>query len=159
MQFAQKSGRCILPLAILSEIVYNTYIKWLMPDWRLVMSEMNEFTPELFELIDEHGNKRCFELVDAVEMNGEQYFAMFPAIEDDDFLNANLELIVLKVVEENGEEVLASIDDEDEFEKVYEYFINDIEEAYEDADDDYESWDCGCDSLRYDEDGYAYEEV
>lgn len=99
------------------------------------MSEMNEFTPELFELIDEHGNKKCFELVDAVEINGEQYFAMLPAIEDDDFLNANLELIILKVVEENGEEVLASIDDDQEFEEISQYFMNDIEDAYEDAEE------------------------
>ncbi|MCM1506589.1 MAG: DUF1292 domain-containing protein [Ruminococcus flavefaciens] len=99
------------------------------------MSEMNEFTPELFELIDEHGNKRCFELVDAVEMNGEQYFAMLPAIEDDDFLNANLELVILKVVEENGEEVLASIEDDDEFEEISQYFMEDIENAYEDAEE------------------------
>lgn len=104
-----------------------------MPDWRFIMSGMNEFTPELFELIDEHGNKKCFELVDSLEMNGEQYFAMLPAIEDDDFLNANLELIILKVVYENGEEVLASIDDEQEFEEVYQYFMEDIENAYEDA--------------------------
>lgn len=99
------------------------------------MSDMNEFTPELFELIDSNGNKKCFELVDAVEMNGEQYFAMLPAIEDDDFLNANLELIILKVVYENGEEILASIDDEQEFEEVSQYFMSDIENAYEDAEE------------------------
>ena len=99
------------------------------------MSEMNEFTPELMELIDEHGNRKCFELVDAVEMYGEQYFAMLPAIEDDDFLNANLELVIMKVVEENGEEVLASIDDEQEFEEVSRYFMKDIEDAYEDAEE------------------------
>lgn len=101
------------------------------------MSEMNEFTPELFELIDKHGNKRCFELVDAVEMNGEQYFAMFPAIEDEDFLNANLELVILKVVDENGEEVLASIDDDDEFQEISQYFMKDIENVY-DYDDDFD---------------------
>ena len=99
--------------------------------------EMNEFTPELLELIDEHGNKRCFELVDAMEMNGEQYLALLPAIEDDDFLNADLELVILKIVEEDGEEVLASIEDEEEFEEVSQYFMNDIENFEEDEDDDY----------------------
>ncbi|MDE5770673.1 MAG: DUF1292 domain-containing protein [Ruminococcus sp.] len=99
------------------------------------MSEMNEFTPELFELIDEHGNKRNFEVLDSAELNGEQYFAMLPAIEDENFLNTNLELIILKVIEENGEEVLASIDDDNEFQEVYNYFINDIEDAYENEDD------------------------
>lgn len=159
MHYAQITAHLIFPLEILLYIVYNICIIRLTPDWRFIMSEMNEFTPELFELIDEHGNKRNFELVDAAELNGEQYFAMLPAIEDENFLNTNLELIILKVIEENGEEVLASIDDDNEFEEVYNYFINDIEDAYEDADDDYESWDCGCDSLAYDEDGYAYEEV
>ena len=43
------------------------------------MSEMNEYTPELFELIDEDGNKKAFELIDATEIDGEQYFAMVPA--------------------------------------------------------------------------------
>lgn len=100
-----------------------------------IMSEMNEFTPELFELIDQHGNKRCFELVDAVEMNGEQYYAMLPAVEDDDFLNADLELVILKVVEEDGEEVLASIDDDGEFEEVSRYFMEHIEDSYDDDDE------------------------
>lgn len=40
------------------------------------MSEMNEYTPELFELIDEDGNKKQFELIDAAEIDGEEYFAM-----------------------------------------------------------------------------------
>ena len=39
------------------------------------MSEMNEYTPELMELVDEHGVKRCFELIDTMELGGEQYFA------------------------------------------------------------------------------------
>ena len=78
------------------------------------MSEMNEYTPELFELIDDEGNKKNFELIDAAELDGEQYFAMVPAIEDDDFLNADCDLIFLKTIEENGEEILASIDDDDE---------------------------------------------
>lgn len=96
------------------------------------MSEMNEFTPEIFELIDQHGNKRRFDLIDAVEMNGEQYYAMLPAIEDENFLNADLGLVILKVVYENDEEVLASIDDDDEFEEVSQYFMNNIENIYED---------------------------
>ncbi len=106
-----------------------------MPDWRFIMSGMNEFTPELFELIDEHGNKRNFELVDSAELNGEQYFAMLPSIEDDDFLNTDLEIIILKVIEEDGEEILASIDDDDEFEEVSKYFMEEMEQAFE---DDYE---------------------
>ena len=42
------------------------------------MSEMNEYTPELYELEDELGNKRDFEMIDALEIDGQQYFAMTP---------------------------------------------------------------------------------
>ena len=94
------------------------------------MSEMNEYTPELFELVDEDGNKKNFELIDAAELNGEQY-AMVPAIEDDDFLNADCDLVILKAIEDNGEEILASIDDDDEFEEVSEFFLQRMQEAFE----------------------------
>ena len=102
------------------------------------MSEMNEYTPELFELVDDEGNKKDFELVDAIEIEGEQYYAMLPAIEDDDFLNADLDLVILKSVEENGEEILASIEDDDEYDKVSRVFFERMEEALgEDDDEDY----------------------
>lgn len=95
------------------------------------MSEMNEYTPELFELVDEDGNKKNFELIDAAELNCEQYYAMVPAIEDDDFLNADCDLVILKAIEDNGEEILASIDDDDEFEEVSEFFLQRMQEAFE----------------------------
>ncbi len=100
------------------------------------MSEMNEYTPELFELIDEDGNKKNFELMDCAEINGEQYYAMVPAVEDEDILNADLDLVILKVIEEDGEEILASIDDDDEFEEVSGFFMNRMEEAFEEYGED-----------------------
>ncbi len=106
------------------------------------MSEMNEYTPELFELVDEAGNKKNFELIDAAEFEGEQYFAMVPAIEDENYLDCDCELVILKAVEDNGEEILASIDDDEEFEKVSAFFMERIEEAMEECCDDD---DCCCD--------------
>jgi len=100
------------------------------------MSEMNEYTPDLFELIDEEGNKKQFELFDAAEINGEQYFAMLPAVEDDDFLNSDCDLVILKSIEEDGEEILASIDDDDEFDSVSRFFLERLQEAFEDEEYD-----------------------
>lgn len=102
------------------------------------MSEMNEYTPELFELVDGEGNKKTFELIDAAELNGEQYFAMVPAIEDEDFLNGDCDLVILKSIFEDGEEILASIDDDEEFMQVSELFLQRMEEAMEFCDDDEE---------------------
>lgn len=101
-----------------------------------IMSEMNEYTPELVELVDEHGNKKNFELIDAAEICGEQYYALIPAIEDDDFLNADCDLVILKSIDEDGEEILASIDDDDEFEEVSAFFLERMEEALENYDEE-----------------------
>ncbi len=100
------------------------------------MSEMNEYTPELFELVDSDGNKKNFELIDAAELNGEQYFAMVPAIENEDFLNADCDLVILKAIMENDEEILASIDDDDEFMQVSEFFLTRMEEAMDFEDEE-----------------------
>ena len=101
------------------------------PDWSIFMSEMNEYTPELFELIDDEGNKKSFELIDIAEINDEQYFALVPAVEDDDFLDSDCELVILKSVEDNGEDILASIEDDDEFETVSEIFLQRLQEAFQ----------------------------
>ena len=95
------------------------------------MSEMNEYTPDLFELIDEEGNKKQFELFDAAEINGEQYYAMLPAVEDEDYLDSDCDLVILKSIEEDGEEILASIDDDDEFEMVSKFFLERLEDTFE----------------------------
>lgn len=102
------------------------------------MSEMNEYTPELFELIDGEGNKKNFELIDALEHNGEQYFAMVPAIEDENFLNEDCDIVILKSIFEDGEEILASIDDDEEFMEVSSIFLERMEEAMEFSDEDEE---------------------
>lgn len=102
------------------------------------MSEMNEYTPELFELIDSDGNKKNFELIDAAELKGEQYYAMVPAIEDEDFLNADCDIVILKTICEDGEEILASIDDDEEFMEVSEFFLQRMEEAMDMYDDESE---------------------
>ncbi|MBR5682283.1 MAG: DUF1292 domain-containing protein [Ruminococcus sp.] len=100
------------------------------------MSEMNEYTPDLFELIDEEGNKKQFELFDAAEIEGEQYYAMLPAVEDEDFLDSDCDLVILKSIEEDGEEILASIDDDDEFEMVSKFFLERLDGIMDDSFDD-----------------------
>lgn len=110
------------------------------------MSEMNEYTPDLFELVDDEGNKRNFELIDAAEIDGEEYFALVPSAEDENFLDEDNEIVFLKTIEEDGEEILASIDDDDEFERVSKFFLERIADmlADDDFDDDVEDW-----SLRF----------
>ena len=73
---------------------------------------------ELFTLTDEEGNESQFALLGELELDGQIYLALIPADNDD----AD-EYVVLKVeVDENGEELLVTIDDDDEFDKVADAF-------------------------------------
>ncbi|MBQ7380666.1 MAG: DUF1292 domain-containing protein, partial [Clostridia bacterium] len=56
------------------------------------------------------------------ELKGTQYFAFVPAEEDDDGEEGILEYTILKSVMEDGEEILVSVDDDDEFDDVADYF-------------------------------------
>jgi len=85
---------------------------------------MNEYTPDLYELTDDEGNVRQFELVDSAELGGEQYYVMIPAAEDENYLNEELGFLFLKAVYEDGEEILVTIDDIDEYTKVTEFFLD-----------------------------------
>lgn len=96
------------------------------------MSDMNEYTPELIELVDNDGNKKVFELIDVAEVDGEQYYCMVPSVEDEDFLEEDCDIVVLKTIEEDGEEILASIDDDEEYDKVSAVFIERMKKAFED---------------------------
>lgn len=93
---------------------------------------MNEYTPELIELVDNDGNKKVFELIDVAEVDGEQYYCMVPSVEDEDFLEEDCDIVVLKTIEEDGEEILASIDDDEEYDKVSAVFIERMKKAFED---------------------------
>lgn len=96
---------------------------------------MNEYTPDLIELIDDKGNKRNFEIMNSAEIDGEQYYAIVPAIEDENFLDTDCDIIIVKSVIEGDEEVLDSVVDEDEYEKVCYHLLSRMD-IYDDDDDD-----------------------
>ena len=91
------------------------------------MSE--EFGPNFVTLIDDEGNDVELEYVDALEFNGTTYMAFFPVMEEDSEEEENEEeygLVILKSQMENGEEFLVTVDDEEEIEKVYDLFMEQI---------------------------------
>ena len=91
------------------------------------MSE--EFGPSFVTLTDDEGNDVELEYVDALEFNGTTYMAFFPVMEEDSEEEENEEeygLVILKSQMENGEEFLVTVDDEEEIEKVYDLFMEQI---------------------------------
>jgi len=88
------------------------------------MSE--EFGPDFITVTDEDGNDIELELVDALEHKGITYMAFFPAVleetdskeEPDDY-----GMVILKQIEENGEELLSTLDTDEELDEIYGLFM------------------------------------
>lgn len=94
------------------------------------MSE--EFGANFVTITDEDGNDIELEYIDALEYNGKTYMAFFPAVEegaDEDEEEYGLILLRAEVVD--GEEMLATIDDEEELNAVYDLFMEQLMEDEE----------------------------
>lgn len=74
-------------------------------------------------LTDENGLEVQFEIIADYEKDGNRYFAMFPP-EDDNSDDDVVEYVILKLVtdKDTGEEFFESIDDDEEFDNVADYF-------------------------------------
>ena len=90
------------------------------------------FGPDFITVTDEDGNEFELELVDTLEHQGVTYYAMFPAVEEDEStgepkdVDADDEeygLVIMKGIEENGEELLSTLDSDEELDEVYELFM------------------------------------
>ena len=77
---------------------------------------------EFFTLTDEDGNEIEFELIGTVEVEGVTYHAMIPADQQGEE-QGFYEYVILKTeVDEDGEEMLVTLDDDAEFDKVADIF-------------------------------------
>ena len=85
------------------------------------MSE--EYGPEFITVTDEDGNDIELELVDVLEHKGITYMAFFPAVLEEDEDSDEDGLVILKSIRENGEELLSTLDSEEELTEVYDLFM------------------------------------
>ena len=84
------------------------------------IKEFDEMEDPIFTLTDEEtGEEKDFALIARAEIDDQLYFALEPADEESD------EYVILKVFEDGDDIILESVDDDDEFEKVEDYF-NDL---------------------------------
>ena len=100
------------------------------------------FGPDFITVTDEDGNDFELELVDSLEYQGVTYYAMFPAVESDeetgepkdvDLDDEEYGLVIMKAIEENGEELLSTPDSDEELEAVYQLFMDRL---FEEADEE-----------------------
>ena len=72
-----------------------------------------EYDPEIYTLTDEDGNELFFALLGTLEHEGSVYKALIP-------------------VNENGEDVLETIEDDDEFERIADIFDDEFADIFYD---------------------------
>lgn len=89
---------------------------------------------DLYTLVDEDGVEQQFEMLDVMEVDDERYYALVPYYDDPTKeIEADTELVVLKSeYDENNDETLVSIDDDEEYEKIGNMFLERLNKLYED---------------------------
>ena len=83
---------------------------------------MAEFLEDgIYTLTDEEGKEEQFELIGACELEGVQYYALAPVDETVE------EYVILRgEVDENGEVMLVTIEDDEEFDRAADYFDDEL---------------------------------
>ncbi|WP_405357580.1 DUF1292 domain-containing protein [Ruminococcus sp.] len=96
----------------------------------------NSYKPDLITLIDEDNVEHNFEILDTIENEKGVFYALYPIYDNaKDSVDDSGEYYIMEVIEEDGEEQLAEVQDEallDElsaiFEKRFEELFDDVEE-------------------------------
>ena len=86
-----------------------------------------EYGPTFITVTDEDGREIVLEFIDALEYNGQQYQAFFPAeTEGEDEDDPDNGLVILKVIHEDGEDLLSTLDSDEELDAVYDLFMESL---------------------------------
>ena len=100
------------------------------------------FGPDFITVTDEDGNEFELELVDTLEHEGVTYYAMFPAVAENEETGEPVDvvaddeeygLVIMKGIEENGEEILSTLDSDEELDTIYNLFM---ERFFEEEDEE-----------------------
>jgi len=88
---------------------------------------------DLIELVDEEGETTLFELLASFDFEGAHYLAVSEPTEEED--PESMQVIMLKTAQdEDGQDTYVTIDDDDESEAAFNYFLTLVEaEAEEDG--------------------------
>ena len=81
-------------------------------------------TDDIFTRTDEDGEEKRFQLLGSCEVDGSEYLALIP-IDDEDV--SNEEYVILKrEIDDDGEDILVTIDDDDEFDRIADIFEDEL---------------------------------
>ena len=95
----------------------------------------DEYGSDYITIVDEDGTEYELEVLSTLEYNDQTYLAVILAGSDENE-EEDLEISILKSVEEDGESILYAIEDEQELETVYNQIMDQLYDAPEDGADD-----------------------
>ena len=87
------------------------------------MSE--NYGSDFITIVDEDGTEFELEVLTTIEYNGAEYLAVIPAVDADE-QPEDLEVSILKNVDEDGESILCAIEDEAELQAVYDLIMDQL---------------------------------
>ena len=91
----------------------------------------DQFGSDFITIVDEDGTEYELEVLSTLEYDGNTYLAVIPAGETAEDLQ--MEVSILKSVEEDGEPILCAIEDEQELQAVYDLIMDSL---YEEEDEE-----------------------
>ena len=92
----------------------------------------NNYGSDYMTIVDEDGTEFELEVLSTLDYNGFTYLAVVPAVDADE--DVDLEVSILKSVEEDGEPILCAIEDEEELKAVYDLIMDELYAEEEDED-------------------------
>ena len=87
---------------------------------------MDQYGSDFITIVDDDGNEYELEVLSELEYDGSTYLAVIPA--GDSAKNLQLEVSILKSVEEDGESILSTIENEEELQAVYDLIMDSLYE-------------------------------
>ena len=96
----------------------------------------NAYKPDLITLIDEDNVEHNFEILDTIENEKGVFYALYPIFDSaDESVEDSGEYYIMEVVEEDGEEQLAEVEDDALLDELSAIFEKHFEELFDDDED------------------------
>ena len=90
---------------------------------------MDQYGSDFITIVDDDGNEYELEVLSTLEYDGNTYLAVIPA--SDSLEELQLEVSILKSVEEDGESILCAVEDDAELQAVYDLIMDSLYEEDE----------------------------
>ena len=97
----------------------------------------NEFKPDVLSLIDDDNVEHSFEILDIIENDKGTFYALLPLCDSaEDSLEESGEYYIMESFLEDGEEMLAEVEDDALLDELSAVFEQHFEELFDDIDDE-----------------------